>query len=666
MRTSYGFWNLLICAALTVAGGCDGPERAEVHSDDGEGPGRLLVLGLDGFDPDVVDQLVGEGRMPTFERLLAEGAFGRFESQPPLLSPILWTTLATGREPLDHGVTAFTVPGEDGRELPITSRERRVKALWNLWGEAGKESAVVGWWATWPAEAVDRGLVLSDRAGFHFLLAATGETDEDLPGLAYPPEAAEELMPLFREADDLSAEEVLAFADVDRETSAGDFRFGDDLSHLKWAIATADSYRRIGLEIWNTRRPENLMVYFEGADTVSHLFGHLHGRTDLAGELLEQQQRFGRTITAMYEYLDRVVGEFVAAMDESTTLVVVSDHGFALGEVLDDPSRARDLRRVSHESHEIEGVLYLFGHRVRPGARLEGAGLFDFAPTLLALGGLPASDEMPGRVLTEAFTSLAVPSRVATVEGVGERSAAGGPRDAAVDDAVLEKLEALGYIDRSDSDRSATLRNDGALALRAGRYREAAVAFHQLLREEPEDAGLHTALASALIGLGRIEQARTSVETALELAPDSAGAVFTLGRIHEEEGDREGAIASFQRALQYDAEHGPSSAALDRLGAPRVGRVASTPTERQAALLLRRAKDALERTDYEEAERAIDELEALVPDEAVVYHYRSNLCYLTGRYDCAIQALERGLELDPENGLFRQNLARLRDKVGRE
>src|SRR6185295_17661328 len=65
---------------------------------------RVLLLGVDGADPAILERLIGAGKLPTFGRLRREGAFGPLRSREPLLSPVLWTTIATGRTPQDHGV----------------------------------------------------------------------------------------------------------------------------------------------------------------------------------------------------------------------------------------------------------------------------------------------------------------------------------------------------------------------------------------------------------------------------------------------------------------------------------------------------------------------------------------------------------------------------------
>jgi predicted AlkP superfamily phosphohydrolase/phosphomutase len=96
----------------------------------GDRHGRVIVLGLDGMDPDVVERLMAEGALPHFRQLRDGGASGRLRSSPPLLSPIIWTTIATGKPPETHGIGHFVATDpQTGKQLPVTSRMRRVKAL---------------------------------------------------------------------------------------------------------------------------------------------------------------------------------------------------------------------------------------------------------------------------------------------------------------------------------------------------------------------------------------------------------------------------------------------------------------------------------------------------------------------------------------------------------
>jgi hypothetical protein len=96
-------------------------------------------------------------------------------------------------------------------------------------------------------------------------------------------------------------------------------------------------------------------------------------------------------------------------------------------------------------------VLILAGPPIRAGARLEGAHVLDIAPTLLFLQGIPAAEDMPGKVLEAALrpeVARAGPrQRIATYETsplhAGSPPPAGDP---AVDRELLEKMRALGYV----------------------------------------------------------------------------------------------------------------------------------------------------------------------------------------------------------------------------
>ena len=89
----------------------------------------------------------------------------------------------------------------------------------------------------------------------------------------------------------------------------------------------------------------------------------------------------------MYVYADRILGDFMEAMDGDTTLVVLSDHGFDLGAHPGRPEQ--DARHAARERAlpPREGILYLYGRGVKARARLDQPKILDIAPTVLALAG---------------------------------------------------------------------------------------------------------------------------------------------------------------------------------------------------------------------------------------------------------------------------------------
>jgi predicted AlkP superfamily phosphohydrolase/phosphomutase/tetratricopeptide (TPR) repeat protein len=647
---------VLLTILLLVFPGCGTPRPG----------GRVLVLGLDGLDPRAVDLLVAEGKLPNFAKLKREGASGTLKSRQPLLSPVVWTTVATGKLPEQHGIGHFVALDPSGKEIPVTRTMRRVKALWNIASEAGKTVGVVGWWATWPPEPV-RGFVVSDHTAYHFLFpqgAAGGEA-----ATTWPPELRAEIAPLLRHPGDLRYEELRSFVDVSRERFDRPFDFADELSHFKWALATAMSYRDIGLDLWKKKSPRLEMVYIEATDSTAHLFGHLFRAQGLAGELAAQQRQYGRAVEEMYRFADRIVGDYLAAMDPETTLVVLSDHGFDLGVLPDDPSQTRDLRRVSERYHNEQGVLFLYGREVRKGTAVGGAGILDIAPTVLTLLGIPPAADMPGRVRRDALLPEARPARVATYEkkdgkGTAAPDAASPAGDPTADPALLAHLRSLGYLG-SNPAREAT-RSPGSdrvlatLHFRNGEYREAARIYQQLLAQTPEDGGLHASLGAALGALGRYDEAEVELQKAIRLAPLRPEGYHDLAVLAERRGDRGRAVELYRKALLYDPRHEPSRQALERLtGDPRA-RPPASPAEQRAQELAGEAAEAARRGAYDEALTRLGEAGRLAPRSALVWQYRSNVAYLKGDRAGAIRALEKALELEPDNALFRSNLERLR------
>lgn len=644
-----------LLAALTIGlllASCARPEK-----------GRVLLLGLDGLDPDEVSRLVAEGRLPNFAKLAGRGAVGRATSLRPYLSPLLWTTIATGRKPLDHGITSFTVVDPaTGIEVPMPSTARKVKAVWNIASDAGRKAGVVGWWATWPPEPVN-GFVVSDRVAYHFLSRAAPGGATALAGAVWPPELAGRVEGLVRRPSDIGRDELLPFADVPEDELERPLDFREDVSHVRWALAAAESTRAIGLELWETQAPDVLLLYVEAPDTISHLFGHLHRRPGLSGELAEQARRWSGAVEAAYAWSDRLVGEALSAVDKAgpdATLVVVSDHGFALGVLPDDPAVTRDPHRASEAYHRPEAFLAFAGGRVRPSARIGSASLLDVAPTVLALLGLPASREMPGRVLSEAFEGLSELGRVASY---GAAKPVTAPRPVSADPeakAAVDHLRNLGYLGGPAAVKAD--RNLAALHLEEGHYREAAAIYAQLAAQDPEDVASRSGLAMALAGAGRYADALTEAARVLTREPMNVGALQVRGVALEKLGRRDEAVESYRAALRYRPDYGPSRRALLRLTgseAVRTPAVLDRANVARVASGLAEATAAVSSGDYPRALRLLDEIEPLAPSAVEIHQTRANAAYLMGDRALAARALRRALEIEPDNALFRRNLGRL-------
>jgi Flp pilus assembly protein TadD len=183
--------------------------------------------------------------------------------------------------------------------------------------------------------------------------------------------------------------------------------------------------------------------------------------------------------------------------------------------------------------------------------------------------------------------------------------------------------------------------------------------YEELVREKPDDASLRASLGGALGALGRVDDALAQLAKAVELDPVNPEAYHNRGVILEAKGDRAAAAREYETALRYAPDYEPSRHALLRLGGGAKPDEPATPNERLAAALVEHAREAAQHGDYPGALAKLDEAERIAPRFARVPHYRSNVAFLMGDRAGAIAALRRALELEPENPLFRTNLARL-------
>ncbi|HKY32350.1 MAG TPA: tetratricopeptide repeat protein [Candidatus Polarisedimenticolia bacterium] len=539
------FLRLLAAGVLlAMAPAADGapaprPRPSESASSGLPASSRILLVGLDGADWQIAGPLIDAGRLPHLARLRREGAWGDLRSTTPMLSPLLWTSLATGKSPAEHGVIDFlVVDPRTGNKVPIASTFRKSKALWNILSENGRSTDFIGWWATWPAETVN-GHIVSDR--FAYSLFGYRSRPEDTIGLVSPPD-------FLRRADRLRVtEESITLADMRRfvEVTGQDLAaarariaadpaqgYADPIGHLVRILASTRTYHAIALALLKEGRRDLVSIYYQGIDEMGHRFGHyLPPRLPWVDE--EKQRKYARAVTRFYEYQDELLGELLAAAGPDTITVIVSDHGFLNGS--DRPDSPPDNEKKAGLWHRLYGILVMHGPGIRPG-RLDTPSLYDVTPTLLHLAGLPVAADMQGKPILEAiepaFRKAGGLSTLPTYEtpGTAGGTAPAAGSSAAIDEEILARLRSLGYIAASDiatggpagaAEAPATvtnLINTASLQLAESQFGDAETTLREVLRRAPDHAASHSALSEALEGQGRFEEAAQEARTALNLS----------------------------------------------------------------------------------------------------------------------------------------------------
>lgn len=589
----------------------------------GPEPPDVLLIGLDGVDPHILAGLIAAGRLPNFARLQREGAYGHLRSREPLLSPIVWTTIVTGRKGQDHGVLDFVEVTDDGRTVPITSRQRRVPALWNLLDEDGRPSGFIGWYASYPAERV-RGFMVSDRLAFHQVRSERAER-----GGTHPPALSDELRTRVGEPTPDTARTRARFLSDPAAPLTEDG--GRRLEQLARIHATTEFYRRAAGDLSARFHPQLLGVYFEAVDACEHLF--MEDAPPRRPEVSDADFRdFSGVVGRCYEYQDEVLGDLLRLAGPRTVTVVCSDHGFKSGEMRPRTPGRADVG-LAALWHLLSGVVFVHGRSVRPGAAIAGATILDIAPTILRVLGLPLSRELPGRPLEEVFEAGTLPaSRSVARYAWTPRPAAGPP--AAGDDARVAELRALGYLGggtpgpapRDAGGRTAaSYLNEGWSLAADGDFEGALRAYATALRLDPRNVNARAFSARVLLQRHHTDAARPLLEEAVALDP--ADPYVRLLRASRALDDREWRAAGAEldvaarlddrlpmvhllRARLVDATGNPA-AALPELD--RAAQLTEATEGLMAEILLRRADVATRLGRWGEAEEALGRATPLIP-----------------------------------------------------
>jgi hypothetical protein len=397
--------------------------------------GRVLIVGIDGATLRVAAPLLEAGRLPELARLAREGASGPLRSLVPILSPRIWNSVATGKTPERHGIVGFSRTEPSGAARLLSSRDRRVHALWNIASRAGLEVGVVNWWNTWPPERV-RGVMVSDHlfpSEVEARRRISGAGGEAGGALVFPEEWHARLTAL------LVREETLP-PTVGWSVPAGLPKWIDSELLARWPRQDA-ALVRFALEIEAELRPDLLMVLLSGIDRVSHFLWLGMEPPELYAEGLRAppaERAAARTaLEGYYAYTDALLGALLARYGPEDLVLVLSDHGF---------EAENDLPLLSggHLSPAaLEGVLFARGAGIPAGSSTAGTSVLDVTPTVLAWWGLPVALDMEGRIAS--FLRVPAPEPIASWDTQPvERLAPAGP---GAEHALLEELRALGYLE---------------------------------------------------------------------------------------------------------------------------------------------------------------------------------------------------------------------------
>lgn len=406
---------------------------------------KVLLIGWDAADWKIIGPLMAKGQMPALKKIIDNGVYGNMSTMNPPYSPMLWTTVATGKTPDKHGILGFLEVMPDLKGVrPVTVNSRKSRALWNIFHNQGLKSNLVGWWPSFPAEPID-GVVVSDK--FQKVSKDPKMKNPILKGTIHPESLVKEIKDLRLFPYELTEAHILPFI-----PNAGQIDQEKDKSLETFAKIMAEnvSVHNAATNVMRTTEWDFMAIYYDLVDHFCHAFMKFHPPKlkQIPNHLFEL---YKDCVNSAYRFQDMMLERTMELVDEDTTIIIMSDHGYESGNkrILNMPK----YQAAPALEHRQFGIFVAKGPNIKANEKVFGLSLVDIAPTILNMYDLPIGKDMDGKVALDIFKEINPPKFIDTWETVkGDFAELEVNKEDGVldDEQTMKQLIELGYIEKPD------------------------------------------------------------------------------------------------------------------------------------------------------------------------------------------------------------------------
>jgi predicted AlkP superfamily phosphohydrolase/phosphomutase/tetratricopeptide (TPR) repeat protein len=650
---------------------------------------KVLVIGWDSADWKIINPLMDAGEMPALQSLVENGVCGNIATLDPPLSPMLWTSIATGMRPHKHGILGFLEPDASGKNLRQTHiTSRKVKAIWNILNQEGKKSNVIGWWPSHPAEPIN-GTMISNF--FQTANFADEWNNWDLKeGCVHPSTMHETFAELRVHPTELTEAHIIPFIPDAAKINQNKDK---SLIQLTKNLAEAASVHNcLTYLLENDKDWDFTAVYYEAPDLIAHNFMKYHPpKMDHIPQ--EKFDLYKDVINGIYKFHDMMLDRTLQLIDEHTTVILVSDHGFH-SDHLRPKSLPKEPAAIALE-HSPYGVFIAKGPSIKKDERIFGASVLDITPTLLTLFGLPVGADMDGKPLVQIFEENKQPTLIPSWEFVDGNSGQ-HPKEFKADiyevhdEKALQQLADLGYIEQpGESNNDENFKNNikenqfylARSYFNAKEYPQAIEILEELVKDKPAKERFVRYLMECYLNLNNTKRCRElldelKADIALKAAEkekkkkgstDTFGLLMLEGAILINDNKYKEAIRCFEKAdsLSKDALYSKMALGNAYMQAKRwndairifENEIKYDSNSSHAFFGLGRCY--YEVADYDNSIDAyLDSIGLLYFNPNAHYHLAESF-FANGMYEEAAQAYEMALRLAPKMGIARLKLEKV-------
>lgn len=265
-------------------------------------PKKVVMIGLDGLNPDLVYQWKGE--LPNLSKLMEEGIHGNIKSTVPPITPQAWSCILTGKNPGHFGYWDFTYRDDYsyGQSELVNSRVRdeRVDTIYEILSGYNKKVAIINVPVTYPPPEIPGGYSISS-----FMIPNLNKQ------FTHPASLKKKI------------EKIIGQYIIDASTSDMNFRQMDKEVVLK-RIYDMDKQRfELTKYFIKEKKCDFVFTVIMGTDRMPHLF---YRYFDKNHRRYTPHPKYESALKNHYKFCDESIGEILNLVDDNTAMIVTSDH----------------------------------------------------------------------------------------------------------------------------------------------------------------------------------------------------------------------------------------------------------------------------------------------------------------------------------------------------
>lgn len=525
---------------------------------------KLLLIGWDSADWKIINKITDAGGLAGINHLLDQGSYGNLATLEPQLSPMLWTSVATGKMAYHHGVHGFTeVDPLTGAVVPVSAASRKAQTVWEILERNEKKCHLVSWFAS-QGEQMKNGKMVSNM--FNHAGKASPSSDPKKwppppPGTYSPESLGDEMNQLRMAPFEIDAEILAPFIRNGRDINQ---RQDKRLFQLRKQLAEAYSAHSAAMHLMQIDPDWDFMaVYYRAIDEICHTFMKFHP-PKMEGISEQDFEIYQNVVEATYRVHDMMLSNLLQQAGPDTTVILVSDHGFH-----SDHLRPAFTPRVPAGItvwHREQGVFLAKGPGIQAGGEnVFGASLLDITPTILHFFGLPVGKDMEGRVLSEILTNdepvQTIPTWENTASDAKDHSHSSLSKEASED--LLQQFVDLGYIDESSFEGDAAAKkticenkwNLARACIFGNQLEQALALMEDCVAVQPDRQDYAQILAQTQLHLGLLDEAEQTLSRVVDSFGTHFGAKLLQARVAQFRNDSLKAEAYLSEIEEEASQH---------------------------------------------------------------------------------------------------------------